>query len=49
MFSYNLVLIGFMGTGKSTVAKYLSKQYHMDIIEMDALIEPAGDFTGAGD
>ena len=39
MFSYNLVLIGFMGTGKSTVAKYLSKQYHMDIIEMDALIE----------
>lgn len=39
MFSYNLVLIGFMGTGKSTVATYLSKQYHMDIIEMDALIE----------
>lgn len=34
----NLVLIGFMGTGKSTVAAYLSCQYNMEIIEMDELL-----------
>ena len=30
----NLVLIGFMGTGKSTVAASLSRKYHMESIEM---------------
>ena len=34
----NLVLIGFMGTGKSTVAAYLSRQYDMEIVEMDELL-----------
>lgn len=34
----NIFLIGFMGSGKSTVASYLSKNYGMDIIEMDQLI-----------
>ncbi len=34
----NIMLIGFMGTGKSTVASYLCKEYGMEIIEMDELI-----------
>lgn len=34
----NIFLIGFMGCGKSTVAMYLSKQYHMGILEMDQMI-----------
>lgn len=36
---YNVVLIGFMGAGKSAVAAHLGKYYGMDIVEMDALIE----------
>ena len=35
----NLFLIGYMGTGKSTVAAYLANHYGMDIIEMDQKIE----------
>lgn len=34
----NVFLIGFMGSGKSTVASYLAKNYGMQIIEMDQLI-----------
>lgn len=34
----NIFLIGFMGSGKSTVASYLSKEYAMEIVEMDQLI-----------
>ena len=34
----NIFLIGFMGCGKSTVSAYLSKQYHMEILEMDQMI-----------
>ena len=34
----NIMLIGFMGTGKSTVATCLCKEYGMEIIEMDELI-----------
>lgn len=34
----NIFLIGFMGSGKSTVASYLSEQHNMDIVEMDELI-----------
>lgn len=36
---YNIVLIGFMGAGKSAVASYLGKYYGMETVEMDALIE----------
>lgn len=36
---YNLVLIGFMGSGKSTVAKCLRRIYGMEIVEMDREIE----------
>ena len=32
---FNLILIGFMGTGKSTVARCLGKKCAMEIIEMD--------------
>lgn len=38
LFSYNIVLIGFMGTGKSTISEYLSTVFAMDYIEMDQLI-----------
>ena len=34
----NIFLIGFMGTGKSTVASYIATHYGRDIIEMDELI-----------
>lgn len=34
----NIFLIGFMGSGKSTVASFLSQKYGMEIIEMDQLI-----------
>ena len=35
LFDYNIVLIGFMGAGKTTVSDYLSMMFDMDIIEMD--------------
>lgn len=35
LFSYNIVLIGFMGAGKSTVSDYLSTMFAMKIVEMD--------------
>lgn len=35
----HIFLIGFMGSGKSTVAKYLSSAYQMKQIEMDEQIE----------
>ena len=37
-FDYNIVLIGFMGTGKSSVSSYLKKAFDMDVIEMDQVI-----------
>lgn len=36
---FNLMLIGFMGTGKSTVANKLKQRLLVEQIEMDALIE----------
>ena len=35
---YNIVLIGFMGAGKSTVARTLGEWFDMEIVEMDELI-----------
>ena len=35
----NIYLVGFMGTGKSTVAKELSKLLPLNIVEMDACLE----------
>ncbi len=34
----NIVLIGFMGTGKTTVANALKQRFGMEIIEMDQII-----------
>lgn len=42
MFDYNVVLIGFMGAGKSTIAELLRTGWGMERIEMDALIEERG-------
>lgn len=43
LFNYNIVLIGFMGAGKSTISDYLKTVFAMDIIEMDQIIaERAG-------
>ena len=36
--SKNIVLIGFMGTGKSTIANSLHTLFDMDVVEMDQLI-----------
>ena len=35
LFHYNIALIGFMGTGKSTLSEYLKEKYGMNIVEMD--------------
>lgn len=35
----NIILTGFMGTGKTTVGKLLAKQLDYDFIDTDALIE----------
>jgi len=34
----NIYLIGYMGTGKSTVAVHMVKQYGMEVLEMDQMI-----------
>lgn len=34
----NIVLIGFMGCGKSSVADALGRDYQMDVVEMDQMI-----------
>lgn len=36
--SENIMLIGFMGCGKSTISAYLNKMLAMEVVEMDALI-----------
>lgn len=37
--SYNIILIGFMGTGKSAVSHYMHEEYGMELVEMDEFIE----------
>ena len=39
LFDYNIVLIGFMGAGKTTISDYLSTVFDMEIVEMDQVIE----------
>lgn len=34
----NIVLIGFMGTGKTTISEQLSRMYGMQIVDMDKVI-----------
>lgn len=38
LFDYNIVLIGFMGAGKSTISNYLRNMFAMDVVEMDQVI-----------
>ena len=35
LFSYNIVLIGFMGAGKTTISDYMSTMFDMKLVEMD--------------
>lgn len=39
LFPYNIILIGFMGTGKSTVGKKISQKLAMEYIDTDVLIQ----------
>lgn len=41
----NIFLIGYMGTGKSTVAFYLTEHFSMNIVEMDQMIEEQEEMT----
>ena len=34
LFNYNIVLIGFMGAGKSTISEFLKTAFAMDVIEI---------------
>ena len=38
LFNYNIVLIGFMGAGKSTISEFLKNSLAMEVIEMDQII-----------
>ena len=38
---YNLALIGFMGTGKSSVGRMVAAQLHFDFIDTDEVIDDA--------
>lgn len=38
LFDYNIVLIGFMGAGKSTISDYMSTMFAMKVVEMDQII-----------
>lgn len=38
LFCYNIVLIGFMGSGKSTISDYFSTMFAMETVEMDQII-----------
>lgn len=38
LFNYNIVIIGFMGSGKTTISDYLSTVFAMETVEMDRII-----------
>ena len=38
LFNYNIFLIGFMGSGKTTISDYLSTMFAMKSVEMDMII-----------
>lgn len=41
----NIVLIGFMGTGKTTVSNQLSQMYGMELVDMDQVISDREEMT----
>lgn len=41
----NIVLVGFMGSGKTTVGKLIAKQTGMPLIDMDSIIEDRAGMT----
>jgi shikimate kinase len=41
----NIILTGFMGTGKTTIGKALSERLHMRLVDVDAEIESAEKMT----
>lgn len=45
VFDYNIVLIGFMGAGKSTVSNLLSTIFAMELVEMDEVIAAREDMS----
>ncbi|SFB32623.1 shikimate kinase [Acetitomaculum ruminis DSM 5522] len=45
MNNLNIFLIGFMGSGKSTIAKKIYKKYGYKLVEMDELIEKNENMT----
>lgn len=38
LFTHNILLIGFMGAGKSTISEFLKTAFAMEVIEMDQII-----------
>ncbi len=38
LFDYNIILIGFMGAGKTTISDYLNTIFNMEVAEMDQII-----------
>ena len=38
LFNYNIFIIGFMGSGKTTISDYLSTVFAMETVEMDRII-----------
>lgn len=45
MVDYSIVLIGFMGTGKTSIANALSKRLGLKLIDTDELIEKTREMT----
>jgi shikimate kinase len=41
----NIVLIGFMGSGKSSVGKILARKLYKDFVDVDSVIETAEDYS----
>ena len=35
----NIILVGPMGAGKSTIGRYLAQQLHMEFVDSDTVIE----------
>ena len=45
MDQFNIFLIGFMGTGKTTIANCLSRKLDRKVVEMDQIIAERADMS----